>query len=348
NTSLTQCETSEGETLFNLTEAQSQLVTNPQEYSFLYFLSQDDAQNNLNPIENPDSFIFSNQNQMIYARVSNAFGCFSIAEIFLFTTNNTFQNPDDLESCDPNFDGFGIFDLTQNISTIENQLPVGATYILFSSYKNALLNSNPIDVQEYQNYQATNNQTIYIKITANGECFGIMWFNLVVHSFDEEDLQSETVFICKGENLVLSAPNGYFDYQWNLNNQIIYQQNITIEEPASYTVSFKNEFGCEATKTYIVSLSSKAQILSVEVNDFNQNGGTATVYVQGNGVYEFSINGIHYQQDNVFTNLPVGQHLVFVRDINGCGITTHPILVLDYPKYFTPNGDGINDFWRIP
>src|SRR5690606_35516168 len=190
NTSLTQCETSEGETLFNLTVAQSQLVTNPQEYSFLYFLYQDDAQNNLNPIENPDSFIFSNQNQMIYARVSNAFGCFSIAEIFLFTTNNTFQNPDDLESCDPNFDGFGIFDLTQNISTIENQLPVGATYILFSSYENALLNSNPIDVQEYQNYQATNNQTIYIKITANGECFGIMWFNLVVHSFDEEDLQS--------------------------------------------------------------------------------------------------------------------------------------------------------------
>src|SRR5690606_27903232 len=42
NTSLNQCETSEGETLFNLTEAQSQLVTNPEEYSFSYFLSEND------------------------------------------------------------------------------------------------------------------------------------------------------------------------------------------------------------------------------------------------------------------------------------------------------------------
>src|SRR5690606_11078014 len=326
NTSLTQCETSEGETLFNLTEAQSQLVTNPQEYSFLYFLSQDDAQNNLNPIENPDSFIFSNQNQMIYARVSNAFGCFSIAEIFLFTTNNTFQNPDDLESCDHHFDGFGTFDLTQNISAIEAQLPAGATYMLFPSYEDALLSNNPIDVQEYQNYQASNNQTIYVKITSNGECFGIMWFSLIVHSFGD-DLQDVNLYLCAGENLVLSAPNGYYDYQWSLDNQILNQQHITIVELGNYTVSFKNEFGCEATKTYIVSLSSKAQILSVEVNDFNQNGGTATVYVQGNGVYEFSIYVNHYQRDNVFTNLPVGLHLVSVRDSIGCALVTLPLLV---------------------
>jgi gliding motility-associated-like protein len=347
NTSLNQCETSEGETLFNLTEAQNQLVTNPVEYSFSYFLSENDAQNNLNPIENPESFVFSPQNQVIYARVSNDFGCFAIAEIFLFTTNNSFQNPDNLESCDHHFDGFGTFDLTQNISAIEAQLPVGATYMLFPSYEDALLSNNPIDVQEYQNYQASNNQTIYVKITSNGECFGIMWFSLIVHSFGD-DLQDVNLYLCEGENLVLSAPNGYFDYQWNINNQTVNQQNITIEEVGNYTVSFKNNFGCEATKTYIVSLSSKAEILSVEVNDFNRTGGSATVHVQGNGVYEFSINGIYYQEENVFTNLPVGQHLVFVRDVNGCGITTYPIVVLDYPKYFTPNGDGINDFWRIP
>lgn len=347
NTSLNQCETSEGETLFNLNEAQNQLVTNPEEYSFSYFLSENDAQNNLNPIENPESFVFLPQNQVIYARVSNDFGCFAIAEIFLFTTNNSFQNPNNLESCDDNFDGFGTFDLNQNSSAIEAQLPAGATYMLFPSYEDALLSNNPIDVQEYQNYQASNNQTIYVRITSNGECFGIMWFSLIVHSFGD-DLQDVNLYLCEGENLVLSAPNGYYDYQWSLDNQILNQQHITIVEPGNYTVSFKNDFGCEATKTYIVSLSSKAEILSVEVNDFNQNEGSATVYVQGNGVYEFSTNGIHYQQDNVFTNLPVGQHLVFVRDINGCGITTYPIVVLDYPKYFTPNGDGINDFWRVP
>src|SRR5690606_28941381 len=32
---------------------------------------------------------------------------------------------------------------------------------------------------------------------------------------------------------------------------------------------------------------------------------------------------------------------------NGCGIATLPISVIGYPKFFTPNDDGINDFWQI-
>ena len=36
-----------------------------------------------------------------------------------------------------------------------------------------------------------------------------------------------------------------------------------------------------------------------------------------------------------------------MRDKNGCGITTAQALIVNYPKYFTPNGDGINDTWNI-
>ncbi|MFA7445168.1 MAG: choice-of-anchor L domain-containing protein [Flavobacteriaceae bacterium] len=347
NVWLSQCETSGGETLFNLTQAESQLVANPQDFSFLYFLSENDAQHDQNPIANPESFALIAENQVVYVRVVNVFGCFLVAEISLSTTHNSLQNPDDLQACDDDFDGFAFFDLTQNSTNIEAQLPPGADYVFYANYEDALLGINSIENQQLENYQAENNQVVYVKITSNGECFGILWFTLVIPSFGEA-VQDENLFLCEGESLMLAAPSGFLDYDWNINLTNPNTSYVFVSQPGTYTVSFKNDFGCVAVKTFFVTLSSKAEILSVEIDDFSQNGGSATVYVQGSGIYEFSLDGIHYQQSNVFTNLPVGQHLVFVRDVNGCGTTTELITVLNYPKFFTPNGDGINDFWRIP
>ena len=33
--------------------------------------------------------------------------------------------------------------------------------------------------------------------------------------------------------------------------------------------------------------------------------------------------------------------------MNGCGVTSYELFVIDYPPYFTPNGDGYNDTWNI-
>ena len=55
--------------------------------------------------------------------------------------------------------------------------------------------------------------------------------------------------------------------------------------------------------------------------------------------------------DPTFFNISEGPHVVFVRDKNGCGIASRLIergLKLDdFPNFFTPNGDGINDFWQF-
>jgi gliding motility-associated-like protein len=37
-----------------------------------------------------------------------------------------------------------------------------------------------------------------------------------------------------------------------------------------------------------------------------------------------------------------------VRDPEACDVLTKEVLIVDYPRYFTPNGDGINDNWNIP
>jgi len=36
-----------------------------------------------------------------------------------------------------------------------------------------------------------------------------------------------------------------------------------------------------------------------------------------------------------------------IRDKNGCGILSKEIPLITFPKFFTPNNDGINDTWNI-
>ena len=66
------------------------------------------------------------------------------------------------------------------------------------------------------------------------------------------------------------------------------------------------------------------------------------------GSYEFSLDGGTFQELNRFYNIPPGIHTILVKDISGlCGNFAFEFTLLDYPKFFTPNGDGVNDTWNI-
>lgn len=56
-----------------------------------------------------------------------------------------------------------------------------------------------------------------------------------------------------------------------------------------------------------------------------------------------------FQTSPVFENVASGLHSITVEDLNGCSspITDNNVLVIGYPKYFTPNGDTYNDTWNI-
>lgn len=70
--------------------------------------------------------------------------------------------------------------------------------------------------------------------------------------------------------------------------------------------------------------------------------------VLGDSDYEYAINGGEFQDDPIFLDVPPGVNTVIINDKNGCG-TTEPIefLVVGYPKFFTPNGDGMHETWNI-
>jgi gliding motility-associated-like protein len=59
------------------------------------------------------------------------------------------------------------------------------------------------------------------------------------------------------------------------------------------------------------------------------------------------LDDVIYQDSNVFSNLAPGFYTVYAKDKFGCGKTQQVIWILYYIRFFTPNGDGVNETWRI-
>src|SRR5690606_24961131 len=63
--------------------------------------------------------------------------------------------------------------------------------------------------------------------------------------------------------------------------------------------------------------------------------------------YLYQIDNGGLQSINVFTNVQGGLHTIRVTDAIGCTELNGSALVISYPKFFTPNGDGFNDAWNV-
>ncbi len=98
---------------------------------------------------------------------------------------------------------------------------------------------------------------------------------------------------------------------------------------------------------YGIPVLDRVEILE-DILDDHTRMNNVEIFVVGDSDYEYAINGGPFQDDPVFNNIPVGINTVVINDKNGCG-TTEPLefLVAGYPKFFTPNNDGINDEWLV-
>lgn len=346
---LIQCDDdNDGLTTYNLDLAYPLVTNNDSSLYVQYFMSLTDAQTSTNPITNITSFHNSTPEQTIYAQVMTPYSCYSISTINLITSNNLVTPPSAIGICDEDGDddGFSEFDLTQADLEILQNLPSGLKLQYFISENDALLAVDPIVNPEHFTNTVAYSQTIFGRIFGGGDCYSIVPLELLVYSF-HNTLDEEEVTLCEGSTVSLDTGNNYISYEWNTTPPR-YSRSITINEPGEYSVTVTTDKGCKGTKTFKAVLSGKATDAIVNVNDFKGNNNTAVINPVGPGDYEFSLDGKGYQNSNMFTSLESRKYKVYIRDKNGCGTFTTEFYVLDYPRFFTPNNDDINDVWRIP
>ncbi len=130
----------------------------------------------------------------------------------------------------------------------------------------------------------------------------------------------------------------------------IFGEELVVSSPNSgrYFVEITPNTGPVITDDILITFYGEPVLDRVDILDDLSDSNNIEIFVQGNGDYEYAINGGEFQDDPVFRDVPPGINTVVINDKNGCG-TTEPIpfLVVGYPKFFTPNGDGLHETWHI-
>ncbi|WP_442787631.1 choice-of-anchor L domain-containing protein [Flavobacterium suncheonense] len=350
-TTLSKCDdNSDNIAIFNLTAASTAITGNDNTMQVTgFYHNLTDAQNQQNAIANPGSYSNAAGNNIV-ARIKNVFDCVDYANITLQVQSSSPLNPiNTVKVCDgdDDQDGFYQFDLNEITQAIEdaNTLPAGSSIQYFTSLADAAALTNPLSSPFSNTDDYT--QTIYAQVISSGSCYEILPVTLQVNTFSPDNFDNETVGICESTTTLLDAGSGFTTYLWNTTPTTT-TQTITVNTAGSYTVTVTNSEGCKAIRTFTVVSSEAPTITHIEVVSFSGNGNSITVYTSGNGNYEYSLDNIVFQDINVFTGVSAGEYTVYVRDKNGCGMAPPEVVyVLDYPNFFTPNGDGYNDRWFI-
>ncbi len=376
NVNLKQCDTdTDAITDFNLTYA-SPLISNDTSLNFTYFTSQLNAQNNTLPITNETSYTSSN-NGVVWAKVENDNNCYRIVRVNLLVSTTTPITNIVLNECDEYIDindtsndGFDYFNLNGATTSILAQFPPNQN-LQVSYYENeadATAGLNPItNLNNYRNIIG-NNQLVWVRIDSaiNNECFGLgQYVELIVDPVPNVELGLDFV-VCldaitgAGSQTINATPitAGNYSYSWTPANPTT---NSSGDQSAIYTVTQSGIYSVEVTNidTQCKNMDSVEATFSSEPISVSAvlitplfSPGTATIEalpVGGYGIYEYSIdNGINWQPSPIFGGLTNGNYTVLVRDIKQCGVQfSQAIQTVTYPPYFTPNGDGFNEYWNI-
>jgi gliding motility-associated-like protein len=302
-------------------------------------------------------FVFDNGNNLVFENLAQGLYTFQVSdacgnvqniniELGVLTPLVRAQTPTSLLVCRelPFNDAAFVFS-NQTPTVLGNQNPNNYIVSYHLSQEDADSGNNPLP-SVYTN--VTNPQTIFVRVEhiRLDFCYATTSFPVFI---GRQPVINSSIdyFLCEGETTIISAEPGYDAYEWNTGETT---RQIIVSEPGIYSVLIKNiyqDFSCDIDQEILVTGSGIATIEEVISSDWTSDQNSFLVDVSGSGDYQYSLDGIQYQSSSLFTNLSTGLFTVFVKDLNGCGVVSEDVLLLYYPNFFTPNGDGDNDTWRI-
>ncbi len=168
--------------------------------------------------------------------------------------------------------------------------------------------------------------------------------------------------ICQGTPTTLSTTSGYA-YQWFKDNVAIVGATTfqyTTDQSGVYYVNV-NAGSCSAQSvTYAVQAIDFTATLNIPESNFVLPNETLDVEVTTNAVsptYQWFLNSsaIIGETTNVYAATAVGDYFVRITQNGSCTVNKDLPFKLEagsiallIPNVISPNGDGINDTWKIP
>ena len=206
-----------------------------------------------------------------------------------------------------------------------------------------LISNNGFEGTWFPNLIDNTQTTTYIFTPNDENCVENVSMTIIVNELTNPNFDIDD--ICIGENIgaLPTISNEGISGVWSpLPNNL-----------ATTTYTFSPDVGqCANTTTRTIEVSSFNNLeITVEnlSEGFDPNQIIQLSVTGGSGNYEYQLDGGLWQNSSIFQNV-IGcyEHVVKVKDVEGCSNEPEStIIILDYPKFFTPNGDGFNDFWNI-
>lgn len=149
--------------------------------------------------------------------------------------------------------------------------------------------------------------------------------------------------VCVGSTPPLLSPisNNGITGTWN---------PAIVDNILSGSYEFTPDAGQCATNKFINVTINQYTLNSIEgfVTNYFEENQIVTILATDAGNYLYQLDYGPLQEENVFQNVSPGIHTIKVIDANGCSSPiSDEILVVNYPKFFTPNDDNYNDTWNI-
>lgn len=263
-----------------------------------------------------------------------------------------------LYSCDDPDTNTAIFDLTENNTVIVGSNDVND--FTFKYFKDVNLTEAIPNPSAYET--VSNTETIYVQIFSNAfsSCYEVASFEIQKNRSPRFEIDEPVQYVCEniiGETKTFTVinPEAAYTYVWKDESDAILSttDSLVVSTPGIYTVeaTTTDGFNCQTIKSVELIGVGPAQITETRVKEYYiHDNFSLEVFIEGNGFYEYALNDINgpYQDEPLFKNLKPGIYTIYVREKNGCGISSKEVAVFGFPKFFTPNDDNINDVWMVP
>ncbi len=201
------------------------------------------------------------------------------------------------------------------ITNLELTVPNGANEIITNAYLEASSPSNSADQIIFTIISLPLNGALWLEIGGTPTILNIG------DQFSQEDINNDFLsYTHDGSNTVSDS----FDFD------VVNNENGWLHGSTFYINIVENNLSASAN-------------LDNDIDCFNANNGQVSVTANGGvGPFEYSIDGINFQSENIFENLSPGAYTFTVKDANDLTATTNEIMI-NNPDELLIDADVVDD-----
>ncbi|MBA5630172.1 T9SS type B sorting domain-containing protein [Moheibacter lacus] len=329
---------------FNLTDLNANLNADPNDLTFAYYLSQNDALNDQNPIPQTqcNDYQMNALPETIWVVATTIDECRSVPVSVLFEPGTDIPTLDTVIGpiyyCED--DVINLHDYESQIST---EAVTFTFHLTLSDAENGL---NPI--ANTTEFEPQGNSSVFVRLEQDGRCPVIAEIQFELLPTPSIEVNQTSYELCPGDEFeaIASSDDPNATFIWYIGeNEVGTGDTIIITEIGTYTVIVTGENGCTNETTITVSTPPTPVITGIEIGpDYFIVSASSG---DGSGNLEYSLDAVLWQSSPQFSNLIPGEiYTVHVRE-DGCMKDSYDVSILAISNFVSPNGDGKNDTWEI-